>query len=99
MNNPAYCVVDDLGRGEGLMAALMSQDPETGTEETLHEGVRSPQCNTEGLGRDIFWGDEVIVDGEDGGQAQNIPEDISKTSDGGPLEAVRWNGIANLLDC
>jgi hypothetical protein len=38
VQDPSYRVVDGLGLGEGLVTTLVSDDPETGTEETEEEG-------------------------------------------------------------
>jgi hypothetical protein len=48
MENPANCVVDGLGLREGLVTALVSNNPDTSGEQASEEGVESPQrdpCN------------------------------------------------------
>ena len=43
MAEPPDRVIERLGWREGLMSALVGQDPKTGTEKTLDKGVYSPQ--------------------------------------------------------
>lgn len=47
VQDPTDKVVVQLGGGEGLVAALVGQDPETGAEEALHHGVQTPQGEAE----------------------------------------------------
>ena len=39
MADPAGGVIENLGGREGLVAALVGENPETGAEETLDDGV------------------------------------------------------------
>lgn len=97
--DPANGVVQDLGGGEGLVTALVGQDPNAGTDETLHDGVDGPESHADRQIGDGFRGDIVVEDVEDGSQNGKVPEDVVQTGGGGAVEAVGGNGIANLLDC
>lgn len=44
--DPPHSVVQDLGRRESLVAALVGQHPDTGTKQTLNNGVQCPKGNT-----------------------------------------------------
>lgn len=52
--DPPYRVVEGLGRGKGLVATLVRQNPHTSTEKALHESVNAPQRCSSGSGRDIL---------------------------------------------
>ena len=47
MADPSDSIVEDLARRERLVAALMSQHPQTSTEQTLDEGVQTPKSGPE----------------------------------------------------
>lgn len=96
--DPADSVVQDLGGGEGLVTALVGQDPNTGTDEALDNGVQGPQGHASRHEGNSLRGDIVVEEVEDGGQDSHVAEDIVQTGDGGAVEAVSRNGIANLLD-
>lgn len=96
--DPADGVVQDLGGGEGLVTALVGQDPDTGADETLDDGIQGPQNNASGHEGNSLRGDIVVEKVEDGGQDGHIAEDIVQAGHGGAVEAVSWNGITNLLD-
>jgi hypothetical protein len=65
VTDPANSVVQDLAGRERLMTALMSQNPQTGTEQPLHEGVCSPETSSYGCGGDILGSDEAVGEVED----------------------------------
>jgi len=46
MADPSDSIVEGLARGERLVAALVRQHPQTGTEQTLHEGVQTPKSSS-----------------------------------------------------
>jgi len=97
--SPADGVVEGLGGGEGLVTALVGENPETSAKETLQEGVESPQTSSHGLGSDGLGSDEVVEDVKGGGEEGDVAGDIVKTGGGGTLEAVLGDSIVNLLDC
>jgi len=97
--DPADAVVQDLGRRERLVTALVSQHPDTGTEETLDNCVQSPEDDTSWERGNRLRGDIVVGEVEDGSQAGHVAKDIVQTGDGGAVEAVSGNSIADLLDC
>lgn len=96
--DPTDSVVQPLGRRERLVTTLVSQNPDTGTEETLKNSVQAPQGKPERVRRHVFGGHKVLKDIEDGGDDDNIPGHIGQTLDGGALEAVSRDSITNLLD-
>lgn len=80
------------------MTALVGQNPDTGTVQTLDDGIEPPQQNTRrvrgnGLGSDI-----VVEDIKDRGKDRDISEDIVQAGHGGAIETVGGNGIADVLD-
>lgn len=82
MANPANGVVQSLGRGEGLVTALVGQNPDTGTKETLDDGVQTPQCNPSGREGHSLGGHKVVEEAEDGRKDHHIPGHIGQTSGG-----------------
>lgn len=98
VTDPTNGVVQLLRRREGLVTALVSQNPDTGTEETLENGVQPPQSKPQRVGRHVLGGHKVLEDIEDGGEGDHIPDHIGQTSDGGALEAVSRDSITDLLD-
>ena len=96
---PAHGVVEDFAWRERLMAALMSQDPQTSAKETLHEGVGRPEPGPERCGGNVFRCDESICEIEYGGYRRHIPNDISQSPETRALEAMLGNGLVDLADC
>lgn len=98
VEDPTGEVVDRLGVGEGAVAALVGNDPETGAEEALQDGVEGPETSTNGRGGDELRGDIVVEDVEGGGQAGHVAEDVAVALESRALEAVLGDGIADVLD-
>ena len=98
VDQPAGAVADQLGGGEGAMATLVGNDPETGAKETLDEGVHGPESSAGGERGDVLGRHVCVEDVEGGGEAGNISQDVSPASEGGALEAVLGNGIVDVLD-
>lgn len=98
VQDPAGHIVDEGGVGEGAVAALVGNDPQTGAEETLEDRVQGPEAGADGLGGDVLGGDEVVVDGEGGGQEDDVAEDVEVALEGGALEAVLGDGIVDVLN-
>lgn len=48
VENPANGVVKSLGGREGLVTTLVGNDPETGTEQALEDGVEGPETSSNG---------------------------------------------------
>ena len=96
--DPADGVVQHLGGGEGLVAALVGQDPDTGSEETLDDGVQSPEDDAGRQQRNGLRGDIVVEEVEDGGENAHVTEDIVQAGGRGTVEAVSRDGITDLLD-
>lgn len=74
--DPANSVVQDLGGRESLVATFVGQNPDTGTNETLHNGVHGPEGDAGREKGHGLWGDIVVEDVEDRGQYGHIPENI-----------------------
>lgn len=98
VENPASNVVDEARIGESTVTTLMGDDPETGTEKTLKNGVYGPQTSAGGGGWDVFGGHEVVPNAESGGQEDNVAEDISVSLESRALKAVLRDGIVDVLD-
>lgn len=96
--DPASCVVEDLRWGERLMTALVSQNPETGTKETLKDSVYSPKPSSDWGQRNVFWSDEFIEDHEGDCQTGDVPSNIAQTPQTRSLEAVFGNCTSNIVD-
>lgn len=96
--DPSDSVVQDLGRRESLMTALVCQNPNTSTDQTLNDGVKSPQDDAHRHGWHRLGGYIVVEDIEDGRKDGEVLEDIVQTLDGRALVAVGRDGIPDLLD-
>ena len=98
VQDPAGEVVDGGGLGEGTVTALVSNDPETSSEEALEDGVDGPKGSAgEDVG-DVLGRDKVMEQGEGAGEAGNVAEDVVVTLEGRALEAVLGDGITDVLD-
>lgn len=98
VEDPADNVVKSLRGRESAVAALVGENPETGSEKTLKEGVDAPEDDAEGLGGNVLGSDEVVPDGECDGEVDHVTEDIGHALDVRPLVAVLGDGIADVLD-
>ena len=98
VTDPTNSVVQDLGGREGLVTTLVSQNPDTGSNHTLDNSVQGPQGDASGHERNGLGSDIVVEEVKDGAQNGKVTENIVQAGDGGPVEAVRGDGIANLLD-
>ncbi|KAK5635523.1 hypothetical protein RRF57_011235 [Xylaria bambusicola] len=96
--DPANSVVEDLGRAESLVAALVSQNPHTGAEQTLDKCVEGPEQGPHGRRGDVLWGHVVVEEVEGGTQTHNVAGNIVEARGGGSLIAVLGDGITNILD-
>jgi hypothetical protein len=99
MKEPSGDIVDHPAVGEGAVAALVGNDPEAGAEEALEDGVETPKGGASGRVGNELRGNVVVPDGEGGSQASHVAQDVAVTLDGGPLEAVLGDGVADILDC
>ena len=93
MEDEAYAVVDGLRRREGLMATLVRDDPDAGTDCTLTE----PVCWPEQAPSDPA-GNAGMAEPR-GGVVQGcyycqIRAEIQEGGQSRPLEAVCWNCLA-----
>lgn len=98
VDDPADGVVVQLGRGEGLVAALVGEDPKAGAKEALQEGVQAPEDEADGVGGDGLGCDKVVKEGEGGGEAGHVAQDIAHAEEAIALEAVLGDGVPDVLD-
>nr|POF17551.1 hypothetical protein CFP56_12965 [Quercus suber] len=98
VEDPADGVVEGLAGGEGLVAALVGEHPEAGTDQALQDGVQGPAEGAEGERGHVGGGAEGVEEVEGGGQAEDVAEHVAHASQAGPLEAVFGDGIADVLD-
>jgi len=68
VKDPANSVVDCLGRRESLVATLVSEDPDTGAKEALHDGVECPKTSSERCRGDVLGSHVVVEEVESGRQ-------------------------------
>lgn len=99
MADPTDSVVEGLGRRERLVTALVSQNPETGTEKTLNKGVESPQREPGGRRRNVLRCDILVEEEESDTKGHDISGNVVETSCSGSLEAVGRYGISYVLNC
>lgn len=99
MHDPSDDVVVQLGGGKGAVTALVGENPKTSTEQSLEEGVQTPESEACRVGGDVLGGDEVVEEVEGGGEAGKVADNVSHTEDTITLEAVLWDGVTELLDC
>lgn len=91
-------VVQDLGGREGLVAALVGQNPETGAKEALDDGVETPEGRARRGPGDVLGSDEVVGEGKGEAETGDIPEDVGEAAQARALEAVLGDGIADVVD-
>ena len=96
--NPANGVVENLGGGEGLVAALVSHDPKTSARQALNEGVECPQDSADRHRGDCLGCDIVVEDVEDGRELDDVASDVTQTADSGALKAVLGDSRAKLAN-
>lgn len=94
---PANGIIQDLVRRERLVTALVSQDPQTSTKQTLNNSVQRPQDNPGRHGGHSFRGHIVVEEVEDAGQGGQIAGHIVQAYGNGAVEAVSRNGFSDLL--
>ena len=98
VEDPADGIVQPLRRRERLVAALVRQHPHPRPEQALHERVHAPQPEPHRREWHRLRRHVVMEEVERRRQAGHIPCYVGKAADSRPLEAVRWDGIADLLD-
>lgn len=98
VEDPADGVVDQPGRGESLVTALVGKNPETGAEKALHKGVQTPEDDTGSLHGDVLGSDIFVPDVKSDGEVDDVASDVRQAVKSRTLEAVRGDGIADVLD-
>lgn len=96
MENPTNSVVDPAVVREGLMPALMCQNPQPCQRKREIHGVKEPGDTSE---VDIAnkW-NGVLCSGHTGNDNGNISEDVVETLTESTFVAVLRNGLEDLLD-
>lgn len=98
VEDPADGVVNQPGRRESLVTALVGKNPETGAEETLHEGVQAPENDTGSLGGNVLGSDIVVPEVEGDAEVDAVADDIGQAAKSRTLVAVLGDGITDVLD-
>ena len=90
--DPSNSIVDDLRWREGLVAALVSEDPNTCTEESLNHGVDTPEDSANWSRWDSLRRNVFVESPEGSSQAGKVAGDVRQRKEGVALEAVLWDG-------
>jgi len=98
VQQPADRVVQPLRRRERLVPALVRQHPQPRPEQALHERIRAPQPEPHRRERHRLRRHVLVEDVEGRCQASYVSGHVGEAARGRPLEAVRRDGIADLLD-
>lgn len=98
MQDPADGIVKNLGCTERLMSALVGEHPNTGSEETLHHGVKTPKRSTDWSLGYVLGGHVCVEDVEGRAQENQIAENVVESLGGRSFEAVLRNGLVDILD-
>lgn len=94
VHEQSHDVVELAGLGECTVAALVGENPDTGEDESLEDGVASP-----GNAASVHvWNVRNVSGGvgEDG-DVEVVADNVCHRADVGWLEAVCWNSIVDLL--
>ena len=98
MANPANGVVENFAGRERLVTTLVGHNPQTGTEETLHECIASPQSGSYWCRRNVLRCDEAVGEVEDGAKRKHVSGDIVQTCSSRSLEAVLGNSFVDVTN-
>ena len=98
VREPANGVVEGLGRREGLVTALVRQDPQAGAEKALKESVARPQSSAEGIRRHVDRRAVGVEKVERACHKCYIASDVAQATKTRPLKAVLGDSIADVLD-
>lgn len=98
MKNPANEVVQVPGLREGLVTALVSENPDSGTEHAAQDAVNSV-CDSAEVGGGVLEGGERVVEGPRSGSNQcQIAGDVAKPSQSRSFETMLGDSISDLLE-
>lgn len=94
VHNQAHDVVEALVLAESTVSALVCQNPDTGEDEALDDGVGCPGGPTR-----VGVGDVLDVGGgvAEGGHVEVVANHVGHGAEDGGLEAVCWDGVVNHL--
>ena len=81
-----------------MVTALVGENPETSSEQTLDDGVECPQRSANWCGRNGFGGDESVEEEECGCKTGDIPSHVAQPPQTRSLETTLWNSISNVVD-
>jgi hypothetical protein len=93
---PAYGIVDDLRGRESLVSAFVSQDPESGAEETLDRSVHRPERGAGRGGWYVLGRDEGVEEVECRGETGDVAGDIVQSQSGVALKALLGDGADDI---
>lgn len=95
---PADKVVQGLAVREGLVAALVGKNPETGTDKTLDDGVESPQTPTDAVRGNVLGSDKLVEEVESADQGDDVTGNVVEAGGSRTLKAVLGNGVSDVVD-
>jgi len=98
VENPTDGVVKGLGGREGLVTTLVGNDPQTGAEQALEDGVEGPKTSSNGSRGNVLGSNKVVCEGESGSEADNVAGNVVETGSSRALETVSRDSITDLLD-
>lgn len=93
---PSHKIIDSLGWRESTVTTLMSQNPDTSSEQALNEGIEKVCDESQFLGRNQW--DVLVSEVESGSNVDEIADNVGHGPDVGSLKAVSWDSITDLLD-
>lgn len=98
VSEPANGVVEGFGGREGLVTALVRQDPQAGAEKALEESIASPQSCAEGIRRHVGRRAVGVEEVESACHKCYIASDVAQATKTRPLKAMLGDSITDILD-
>jgi len=95
---PTNKVVQGLAVRERLVTALVGENPEAGTDETLDDGVDGPESPTNAVGGNVLGSDKFVEEVESADESDDVTGNVVEAGGSGALKAVLGNSIANVVD-
>lgn len=98
MTDEADGVVESLGGGEGLVAAFMGHNPQTGTKAPLDERIEGPSSRTDTSRRNVGRRPQGMEEGEGDSEGADVPGNVHQASGGRALKTMLGNGSTDIVD-
>jgi hypothetical protein len=95
VQRPADDIVDALVRGEGAVATLVGEDPDSGAGAALEEAVEDPGEDAQRQGREVV---DLQGEVEEDSGVDEVADYVGAGDEEGAVEAVRGDGIADFLE-